>query len=82
MDMETKEILPDAITDCSEDFEFDQENIYCFYVKIDECERAYQVIRHRIGTRIEEDQVLYEEMDEMFYLTMTKSCDKRYGIGR
>ena len=77
MRMDTKEHLSDIIPDCYEDFEFSNCGKYAFYIAIDQFERAYQWKRHKIGTSVSEDVLLYEETDEMFCLTMTKSGDKR-----
>ena len=77
MDMDTKELLPDKIPDSYEDFEFDQTGQYCYYLKIDEYERAHQVVRHKLGTDVTQDEVLYDEQDEMFFLTLTKSTNKK-----
>ena len=79
-DIENRIVLPDIIPECSEDLEFSSCGKYAFYVKIDEYERAYQIKRHMLGTDVSEDVVLFEETDEMFFVTMTKSCDKRYLI--
>lgn len=76
--LETGEILADKVPDCYEDFEFSTCGGYAFYIKIDAYERAYQWCRHKMGTGVEEDVILYEESDEMYCLTMTKSCNKRY----
>jgi oligopeptidase B len=65
------------VPDCYEDFEFSSEGKYAFYVKIDNFERAYQWVRHTIGASVESDEILYEEPDEMYCLTMTKSSNKR-----
>jgi oligopeptidase B len=45
---------------------------------LDDCERAYQVKRHRIGQDVSKDQVLYHEEDEMFFVTIYKSCNGKY----
>ena len=78
LDMESKELLADVLPDCYEDFEFGPDGEHVYYVRIDGYERAYQLRKHKLGTRLEDDVILYQEDDEMFYLTMTKSCDKRY----
>lgn len=77
MDIDTKQELPDVISDCYEDFEFSNCGRYAFYLAIDQYERAFQLKRHELGKLVEEDVVLYHEEDEMFCLTMTKSCNKR-----
>ena len=44
-----------------------------YYTLLDDCERAYQLKRHKIGTNVSEDVVLFHEEDEKFFLTLTKS---------
>ncbi|KAI3651108.1 hypothetical protein MP228_004589 [Amoeboaphelidium protococcarum] len=77
-DVEQQKVLEDVVPDCYEDFEFGSENSDCFYVRIDEYERAYQLRLHKLGTPVGEDRLFYEESDEMFCLTMTKSSSRKY----
>ncbi|KAL7749415.1 hypothetical protein RI367_005286 [Sorochytrium milnesiophthora] len=78
-DLNKQQLLPDRITDVWEDFEFSKDGKWAFYLALDDCERAYKVMRHCVGVRdTSHDAVLYEEPDEMFFLTLTKSCNSRY----
>lgn len=78
MEMETKRLLPDIISDCSVDLEMSNCGRYVFYVLIDQFERSYQWKRHVIGKpNTADDDILYEETDDKYYLTMTKSTGKR-----
>ncbi|KAJ3080651.1 hypothetical protein HK102_002905, partial [Quaeritorhiza haematococci] len=80
MDMETKQVLEDRIEGVYEDFEFSNESQYVYYTLLDDCERAYQLKRHKIGTDVSHDEVLYHEEDEMFYLSLTKSSNSQFII--
>ncbi|EPZ31433.1 hypothetical protein ROZALSC1DRAFT_26800 [Rozella allomycis CSF55] len=51
---------------------------FVYYLLLDDTERAFQLKRHEIGKMISEDVLLLEEKDEMFFLTLNKSCDGNY----
>ena len=46
-----------------------------FYTSLDDCERAYKFMRHKIGTSSDQDVTLYHEEDEMFALLLSKSSN-------
>ncbi|KAJ3214715.1 hypothetical protein HK099_006693, partial [Clydaea vesicula] len=80
MDIDTKEVFLDRIEGVYEDFEFSNDSQYVYYTLLDEQERAYQLKRHKIGSKVEDDEILYHEQDEMYYLSLTKSCNGQYII--
>ncbi|TPX47940.1 hypothetical protein SeLEV6574_g02355 [Synchytrium endobioticum] len=80
INLETKETLMDRLEGVYEDLEFSNDSSCVYYTLLDEHERAYQLKRHLIGSDVATDQVLYHEEDEMFFLTMTKSCNGEYII--
>ncbi|KAJ3217797.1 hypothetical protein HDU67_007214 [Dinochytrium kinnereticum] len=80
MNIDTKEVFPDRIEGVYEDLEFSTDGQYIFYTLLDDCERAYQFKRHKLGTDISEDVVLYHEEDEMFFLTLTTSANGKWII--
>jgi oligopeptidase B len=49
-----------------------------FYQTMDEALRPYRIFRHVIGTDQSEDQLLYEECDETFFLWLTKSRSQAF----
>ncbi len=49
-----------------------------FYVKPDAAMRPYQVWRHRLGTRPEQDVLVVQEDDERFELTVELTKSERY----
>jgi oligopeptidase B len=49
-----------------------------FYLKQDETLRPYQVYRKTIGGKTHDDELLYEEKDEMYCTSISKTLDERY----
>ncbi|KAF9148128.1 hypothetical protein BG015_010173 [Linnemannia schmuckeri] len=78
-DVETGDLLPDKLFNIYENLEFSSCGRFIYYLRlVPETERAYRLYRHVLGTAVESDQQLYEETDEMFCLTMTKSGDGKF----
>lgn len=59
-------------------FEWAADNQTLFYLTEDEAKRAHKVWRHTLGTPKEQDQLIYEEKDEQFWLDLSRSRDDRY----
>ncbi|KAJ3021604.1 hypothetical protein HKX48_008173 [Thoreauomyces humboldtii] len=78
MEVDSRRVLDERIEGVYEDLEFAQDNESVYYTLLDECERAYKFMRHRLGTKVELDDLLYHEEDEMFFLAMTKTSDGEY----
>ncbi len=49
-----------------------------FYQTLDAALRPYRIFRHVLGADPKEDQLLYEERDETFFLWMTKSRSQAF----
>ncbi|KAF8927225.1 hypothetical protein BGZ58_010550 [Dissophora ornata] len=78
-DVETGELLKDQLSNIYENLEFSSCGRFVYYLTlVPETERAYRLYRHVLGAPVEQDQLLYEEEDEMFCLTMTKSGDGKF----
>jgi oligopeptidase B len=72
----TGEILPDVLTNVTENLTWANDNKTLFYGKQDETTlRQYQIHRHVLGTDPGEDQLVFQEDDETFvtYIFRTKS---------
>ncbi|KAI9221383.1 prolyl oligopeptidase family-domain-containing protein [Blastocladiella britannica] len=79
-DLHGRKLLPTRIKECWEDWEFSSDGDYGYYLAVDAADRAYRVMLHKIATddndpATHSDQILWEETDDMFYLTMSKSAD-------
>lgn len=75
-DMETGELLPDQIKDTSGSIVWGNDGQHFYYIKKDpQTLLGYQVYRHTLGTKQQEDELVYEEKDTTFYTGITKSKD-------
>ncbi|KAF9276742.1 hypothetical protein BGZ68_009776 [Mortierella alpina] len=78
-DLETGELLQDRLFNIYESLEFSSCGRFIYYLTLEPgTERANKLCRHMLGTSVEQDQTLYEEKDEMFCLTITKSGDGKF----
>lgn len=79
-DLRTGNWLPDevAVIDaCGGEWSADGQ--YFFYVvHEEENQRPHRVLRHRMGTPVSADVLVYEEKDPLFYVGLEKSQDRRY----
>ena len=80
MVLDSKEVLPDRMESVYEDFEFSNDSSCVYFTILDECERAFKLVRHTIGKEPESNRVLYHEEDEKFFLTLTKTSDSEFII--
>ncbi|RFT28830.1 hypothetical protein CG403_07775, partial [Gardnerella vaginalis] len=46
---------------------------WVFYVTLDSAWRPYQVFRHKIGTSVEDDVKVFEELDARFFVSVYES---------
>ncbi|MGG0644598.1 S9 family peptidase [Sporosarcina gallistercoris] len=78
--LETGELLSDRIQDVFiyGSVEWSRCGQYIFYITVDENERPSRFMRHRLGSELKEDELLYEEKDETFTLHMDKSQSGNY----
>jgi oligopeptidase B len=49
-----------------------------FYLKLDQAKRPYQVYRRKLDALEKEDELLFEELDDVYYTSMYKSLDAKY----
>ncbi len=54
------------------------DNRTIFYVVDDDAKRPYRLYRHKLGAPVSSDAVVYEEKDEMFTLTISRSRSDAY----
>lgn len=50
---------------------------WVFYVTLDSAWRPYQVFRHKVGTSVENDVKVFEDLDERFFVSVYESFDER-----
>jgi oligopeptidase B len=77
-DLRTGHVLPDEIPDTFTGMAWSTDATALFYVTLDHAWRPYRVWRHRIGSPAHQDELLYEETDERFRLSVSLSRSQRY----
>lgn len=77
--LETDKELTDIISDTDGELVWANDNKTVFYIKKDdETLREFQVWKHILGTPPEEDKLIFEEDDEAFYVSVSKSKSDKY----
>ena len=77
-DLEKGQTLPEEIHPIRYSFAWANDSRTCFYCKLDRSKRPYQLWKHRLGTPVAEDELVFTENDEMFFLYVFRSKSKRY----
>ncbi len=77
--LETGELLPDTITGTDPGVEFSDDNRSLFYIENNPVTLlGERVKRHRVGTATTEDELVYEEHDHSYYISIGRSGDDRF----
>ncbi|KHD89977.1 MAG: hypothetical protein OM95_00115 [Bdellovibrio sp. ArHS] len=77
-DLKTAKLLPDTIPNCNGSVAFAEDNETVFYVRLDENRRPYQVYRHKLGSPVEQDELIYHEQDPKQFLGLRKSASHNF----
>ncbi|MGV0924414.1 S9 family peptidase [Empedobacter tilapiae] len=79
-DLRTGEILSDKIENTTGGSVWAADNKTLFYTRKDEALRAYQIWKHKLGTKQEDDVLVFEETDDTFSVYVYKSKSRDYII--
>jgi oligopeptidase B len=77
-DLRTGELLPDTIAGTALDIAWANDNRTLFYVALDDALRPYRVYRHVLGTETAADELVYEESDIRFDVSVRKSRSREF----
>ena len=78
-DIRAEKFLNDSVKNTSGAMAWSLDGQYLFYVlREEETLLPYQVYRHKIGDKQTQDQLVYEEKDETFYVTVGNSRSMKY----
>lgn len=78
--LETGEMYEDVIPNTTGGAVWANDNEHVFYSVKDETLRPYQIWRHKLGTPVEEDVLIFQEPDNTFLTFVYKSKSKKYII--
>jgi oligopeptidase B len=81
-DLATGTMLPDEIPDTYAGCAWSQDASTLFYVTVDAAWRPYRVWRHQVGTRADQDTIVFEESDERFHVYVSLTRSERYVLIR
>ena len=78
LDLNTRNLYTETIPDTYYSFAWGNDNRTVFYTKIDDANRPYQLWRHTIGEEASGDVLVYQEDDEAFFLSVSKTRSQAY----
>ncbi|MCF8237133.1 MAG: S9 family peptidase [Saprospiraceae bacterium] len=76
LDLETGILLDVEIPSTTGQAVWAKDNQTIFYTRKDESLRAHQVYRHKLGTSLTEDALVYDEKDDTFHIHVFASASK------
>jgi oligopeptidase B len=77
-DINTKKLVTEKIEETSGSIIFSLNDEFIFYSKLDENHRPRKIYRHKLGSSIKEDQLIFEEKSEAFTVGIGLSSDDKY----
>jgi oligopeptidase B len=70
--------LEDTVTDSTGNVVWDTDGMAFIYVRLDGNHRPCRVLRHRLGTAVESDRLVYEETDQRYFLSLSRLQSGRF----
>ena len=77
-DIESEKLVTEKIEETSGGITFSLDNKFIFYSKLDQNHRPRKIFRHKIGTQIKNDELIFEEKSEAFTVGIGLSSDEKY----
>ncbi len=77
-DISTGKEITEKIEETSGSITFSLDDKYIFYSKLDEFHRPRKIYRHKIGTSVKSDELIFEEKSEAFTVGISLSSDEKY----
>lgn len=77
-DIATGKDLADSIESCDGDAVWRHDSRAFFYTVFDENHRPWRIYRHDLGTKNEDDKLIYEDSDPRYFLNLAETQSGRY----
>ena len=71
-------LVTEKIEETSGSITFSLDDQYFFYSKLDEFHRPRKIFRHKIGSSVKDDVLIFEEKSEAFTVGISLSSDEKY----
>ena len=73
-----KKIIEEPIPDTAGSITWSYDDKYFFYTKLDKFHRGKKIYRHRLGSLVVEDELIFEEKDDKFTCGIGTSSDEKF----
>ena len=77
-DISSSKLVAEKNKDTSGGITFSLDDKFVFYSKLDEKHRPRKIFRHKIGTSVIEDTLIFEEKSEAFTVSIGESSDEKF----
>jgi len=77
-DIETNKLITEKIQETSGSITFSLDDKYIFYSKLDEHHRPRKIFRHKLGSTVLDDELIFEEKSEAFTVGLGISSDEKF----
>ncbi len=74
----SEKLVTEKIEETSGSIAFSLDDQYFFYSKLDEFHRPRKIFRHKIGSSVKDDELIFEEKSEAFTVGISLSSDEKY----
>ena len=75
-----QKIISEQISDTSGSITFSLDDNFIFYSKLDKHHRPRSIYRHKIGSSVKEDELIFEEKSEAFTVGINLTSDEKFFI--
>ncbi len=79
-EIKSGKLVTEKIEETSGSIEFSLDDKFIFYSKLDEHHRPRTIYRHKVGTSVKEDLLIFEEKSEAFTVSIGLTSDEKYFI--
>jgi len=77
-DIDSGKLVTEKIEETSGGITFSLNNKFIYYAKLDEHHRPRKIFKHKIGTTVKEDTLIFEEKSKAFTVGIGLSSDEKY----
>ena len=77
-DIESEKLVTEKIEETSGGITFSLDNKFIFYSKLDQNHRPRKIFKHKIGSSVKEDVLIFEEKSKAFTVGIGLSSDEKY----
>ncbi|MBD2034207.1 S9 family peptidase [Leptolyngbya sp. FACHB-321] len=78
LDLATGQLYPETILETGYGFAWGNDNQTIFYTLMDEANRPFKLMRHRLSSAASDDELVYSEADESYFLSVGKTRSDAY----